>query len=33
MVLLKADLLLADGQATAAEESLAKALDKDDDEW
>ena len=29
MVLLKADLLLADGQATAAEESLAKALDKD----
>lgn len=29
MVLLKADLLLADGQATAAEESLVKALDKD----
>ena len=29
LVLLKADLLLADGQATAAEESLTKALDKD----
>ena len=29
MVLLKADLLVADGQATAAEESLVKALDKD----
>ena len=29
MLLLKADLLLADGQATAAEESLVKALDKD----
>ena len=29
LVLLKADLLAADGQATAAEESLVKALDKD----
>ena len=29
LVLLKADLLLADGQATAAEESLTKALEKD----
>ena len=29
LVLLKADLLAADGQATAAEESLIKALDKD----
>ena len=29
LVLLKADLLTADGQATAAEESLIKALDKD----
>ncbi len=29
MVLLKADLLVTDGQATAAEESLVKALDKD----
>ena len=29
MVLLKADLLVADGQATAAEESLVKALEKD----
>ena len=29
LVLLKADLLVADGQATAAEESLTKALDKD----
>ena len=29
LVLLKADLLIADGQATAAEESLTKALEKD----
>ena len=29
LVLLKADLLLADGQATAAEESLVKSLEKD----
>ena len=29
LILLKADLLLADGQATAAEESLTKALEKD----
>ena len=29
LVLLKADLLVADGQATAAEESLTKALHKD----
>ena len=29
LVLLKADLLMADGQATAAEESLTKALEKD----
>ena len=29
LVLLKADLLLADGQVTAAEESLVKSLEKD----